>query len=144
VFWNRAVVALIGLFAEGAARLFYPGRRPVRLRRKPASIPAAAPEATRPAGAGGAAAFIYQGAMMPGPVSDSYDPEFGTGANAAAVGQAVRAVGQLLTDITGIGASLRDIVTVATGPPGPSFTALLSEREWRLLRFAVNRALESL
>jgi stearoyl-CoA desaturase (delta-9 desaturase) len=30
VFWNRAVFVLIGLFAGGAARLFYPGRRPVR------------------------------------------------------------------------------------------------------------------
>jgi hypothetical protein len=81
--------------------------------------------------------------LMPGPVSDSYDPEFGTGRNAAIVAEGVRAVGQRVTDVIGSG-TLKNIVEVAGGNPGPSFTATLSEREWRLLRFAVNRALESL
>lgn len=29
--WNLVVFALIGLFAGGAARLFYPGRQPVQI-----------------------------------------------------------------------------------------------------------------
>jgi len=29
--WNLVVFALIGLFAGGAARLFYPGRQPMRI-----------------------------------------------------------------------------------------------------------------
>ncbi len=80
---------------------------------------------------------------MPGPVSDSYDPEFGTGENASVVGEAVRAVRQRITDVIGSD-TLKDIVSVASGEPGPSFTATLSEREWRLIRFGLNRALESL
>lgn len=80
---------------------------------------------------------------MPGSISDGYDPEFGTAANAAEVEEAVRAVCQRITDVIG-SKQLRNILDVIHGPPGPSFTATLSEREWRILRFAVNRALASL
>ncbi len=78
---------------------------------------------------------------MPGPVSDSYDPEFGTGANAEAVREAVREVRQRVTDAIGSDL-LQNIVEVARGAPGPSFAVRLSERELRILRFCLNRALE--
>jgi uncharacterized membrane protein YeaQ/YmgE (transglycosylase-associated protein family) len=29
--WNLAIFALVGLFAGGAARLFYPGRQPMQI-----------------------------------------------------------------------------------------------------------------
>lgn len=80
---------------------------------------------------------------MPGPVSDSYDPEFGTGENAALVAVGIRSVRQRVTDIIGSDRP-KDVVAVAGGEAGPSFTATLSEREWRLIRFTISRALESL
>jgi hypothetical protein len=80
---------------------------------------------------------------MPGPVSDSYDPEFGTAHNAAKVRSAVAAVGQRITDVIGSG-ELHYVLDVVDGGPGPSYTATFSEREWRLLRFAINSALVTL
>jgi hypothetical protein len=80
---------------------------------------------------------------MPGPVSDSYDPEFGTGENASRVYEAVAAMRQQITGI--IGSDMpKDIVKVIKDKPGPSFSATFSEREWRIMRFAINRALESM
>ncbi len=80
---------------------------------------------------------------MPGSVSDSYDPEFGTGENADAVAEAVLACVQRVTDVIG-SAGLKDIVGVVQGVTGPSFTATMTEREWRIIRFGLRRALDSL
>ncbi len=79
---------------------------------------------------------------MPGPVSDSYDPEFSTGENAVDVREAVE---QAVARIGGrLGSKLRDIVEVVRGNDGKRFTLSLTEKELRVIRFGLNRALESL
>jgi hypothetical protein len=79
---------------------------------------------------------------MPGPVSDSYDPEFSTGENARKIAEAV---GMMHTKI---GEHLQSppqyIVNVVLGDPGPVSSLELTEQQWRILRFACERALESL
>jgi hypothetical protein len=79
---------------------------------------------------------------MPGPISDSRDPEFGTGANARAVREAIDAISARIGGV--IGHELRFIVDVVDGHPGPAHPLLLSERELRVIRFALNRASESI
>lgn len=80
---------------------------------------------------------------MPGPVSDSYDPEFGTAANAAVVEKAIREAKQRITDIIGSG-DLQNIIDVCSGPNGPKWSAQFTEREWLIIRFAMNMALQSM
>ncbi len=82
---------------------------------------------------------------MPGPVSDSYDPEFGTGELADKVMDAIQKLSQRVTDI--VGSSVvkdADEIRKVLSRPGPSFTATLTEREWRIIRFALNRALKDI
>ena len=81
---------------------------------------------------------------MPGPVSDSYDPEFGTGANAADVGAAIRELSERLSKSVLRGKPVRYIVQVVHGLNGPDTAAKLSEKEWRIIRFCLNRALETM
>ena len=81
---------------------------------------------------------------MPGPVSDAYDPEFGTAYNAGLVREAV---GQIRDKISqSIGSDdLQYIVDVVEGKKrGPLLSGRFTEREFRIIRFALNRALESL
>jgi hypothetical protein len=78
---------------------------------------------------------------MPGPVSDSYDPEFSTGENAKDVRDAIVEVRDKLA--FGLG-ELQYIVSVIHGNPGALKTVRLSERELRVVRFALNRALETI
>ncbi len=80
--------------------------------------------------------------MIPGPVSDSYDPEFGTGANAYDVATGLRRIAGEIGSILGPG--LKNIVEVAQGDSGPRFDTRFSEQELRLIRFGLNRALESM
>jgi hypothetical protein len=81
--------------------------------------------------------------MTPGPVSDSYDPEFGTGENADIVRTAIMGVRDTLAKP--LPTKLRDIVELAReGPGGPVHAFTLTENELRVVRFALNRALESL
>lgn len=81
---------------------------------------------------------------MPGPVSDAYDPEWGTAENAD---QLRGALGQVYRTVSGI---------LGNAPPMPALdlvyphlyltipvSATLTEREWRLIRFALERAQES-
>jgi hypothetical protein len=77
---------------------------------------------------------------MPGPVSDSYDPEFGTGANAADVTEKIRSLVTRLDDL--LGPKLRNIVEVVQGPSGELYEVFLSERELRVIRFCLNRSLD--
>ena len=80
---------------------------------------------------------------MPGPVSDSYDPEFGTGANAHEVRTALEELEKFLTQH--LGTELKDIVEVAKGENGRKVALWnISERNARLLRFALRRATESI
>ena len=77
---------------------------------------------------------------MPGPVSDSYDPEFSTSANVDDVRDAIRGVVKKME----MGPELKEIVGVVQGPPGKRTIFSLSEREMRTIRFALNRALETI
>lgn len=80
---------------------------------------------------------------MPGPVSDTYDPEFGTSENAEYVRTAVTGVRDKLA--APMDAKLRDIVELAReGPHGKQRSVTLTENEWRVVRFGLNRALESI
>lgn len=78
---------------------------------------------------------------MPGPVSDSYDPEFGTGENARDVREAIEQVGDKLA--VGLG-ELKPIVQVVHGRAGKLKAVILNEKERRVVRFALKRALESI
>lgn len=79
---------------------------------------------------------------MPGPVSDSRDPEFGTGANRHDVEDAIRHVVTLIGNE--LGPTLKNIVEVVNDPEGPTSRLRFNERELRVIRFGLNRALEDL
>lgn len=80
---------------------------------------------------------------MPGPVSDSYDAEFGTSATAEEVREAIMSCRHKLTKAIG-SEILKDIVDVVRGPSGKRPNGVrFTERELRVMRFALNRALES-
>ncbi len=81
---------------------------------------------------------------MPGPVSDTYDPEWGTRANAEPI---IAALDALYDRVSGvlrqkppvyIGALVQQKDEMTTG-----LNATLSEWEWRVIRFALERAKES-
>ncbi len=78
---------------------------------------------------------------MPGPVSDSYDPEFSTGSNASDVRDAIKAVRDIIGKDLG---ELQDIVQVVHGRAGALKAVTLTEKQRRVVRFALNRALESI
>lgn len=80
---------------------------------------------------------------MPGPVSDSYDREWGTSSNAAEIDDALEEVYDRLSGILGHRGPKYILDLVRDDLPTP-ISAALSEREWRLLRFAVERARESI
>ena len=80
---------------------------------------------------------------MPGPVSDSYDPEFGTGENARLVQEAVSRARNKISAAIG-SETLLPILSVVTGKHGKRTPVSLSESELRIIRFGLNRALESL
>jgi hypothetical protein len=85
---------------------------------------------------------------MPGPTSDSYDPEFGTGANAYDVADAIRSIrnrisSEIIADDTLL--NIVDLVHAKDAEDRKQYRDLwMDVREWRILRFALNRALESL
>lgn len=80
---------------------------------------------------------------MPGPVSDSYDPEWGTGANREDIAEAIQEVYDKLSKMLG-GVPPLYILDVVHRAEGESYAVNLSERQIRLLRFACERAKESL
>lgn len=80
---------------------------------------------------------------MPGPVSDSCDPEFSTGDNSRAVKSAMADVYDFITTNVFRGEGPRFILDVVNGEPGTLLTGALSERQWRIIRFALERAGES-
>lgn len=85
---------------------------------------------------------------MPGSVSDSYDAEWGTAVQRAEIDDALAEVYKKLTSILG-GKPPIDIRQLAKHEPISLqqpilIQAVLTERQWRLLRFAVERARESL
>ena len=83
---------------------------------------------------------------MPGPISDGYDPIFGTTTNAAHVKDAIRYMHTRLGDV--IGSDVIPILNIVK-PSGDELdrrklTATLTEREWRVLRFACELASDSI
>jgi hypothetical protein len=80
---------------------------------------------------------------MPGPVSDSYDPEFGTGYNCSLVREAVTQVRDIVSSAIGT-EQLKYILDVIGDKNGRKKKVSFSERELRIIRFAMNRALESI
>ena len=82
--------------------------------------------------------------MTPGPVSDSYDPEFGTAANAHHICTAIATiVERKITSVLGEElVSISDLVYWEK--PGKTYTLRVTEKELRILRFAANRAVESI
>lgn len=79
---------------------------------------------------------------MPGPVSDSYDPEFGTGDNAQAVKNAIECVRDKIAKE--LGSELRNIVEVARSRNGKKLNTTFTEKELRVIRFCLNRAIETI
>ena len=80
---------------------------------------------------------------MPGPVSDSYDPEFGTGENANTVREAIQETADYAS--APLSRELKYIVTVAESHDDRRlYTLQFTEREIRIIRFCMNRALETI
>lgn len=79
---------------------------------------------------------------MPGPVSDSYDPEWGTAENADLVRGFLNKVRDRLTSVLGT-AETQNIVEVLRRSNKGVYNMPLCEQEIRLLRFAISRALET-
>lgn len=77
---------------------------------------------------------------MPGPVSDSYDPVWGTAANAERVREAVHQVREKLA--AKIQAPADFILDVVQRDNGPEELHGFTVRELRILRFACGCALE--
>ena len=84
---------------------------------------------------------------MPGPVSDSYDPEFSTSENADAVRDAIKKQRDRLSKV--LGPQLLPILDIVddsfehTLPLKFRRTVTFSERDLRIIRFALNRAIET-
>ena len=79
---------------------------------------------------------------MLGEVSASYDPEFGTNVNAEDVRDLLLKVRKSITKL--LGSELKNIVQVAQGKAGEKYTLVYTERDLRGIRFALDRALETI
>lgn len=80
---------------------------------------------------------------MPGPVSDSYDPEWGTGFNRDQIDTALEGVYRKVSRVLGDEPPIYILELVDAKLP-ERLNAVLTEKEWRLIRFALERARESL
>lgn len=80
---------------------------------------------------------------MPRPVSDAYDPEWGTRANAQPIIDALSDLYGKLSKLLGDRPPMF-IVDLVNADLPETCTATLTEKEWRLLRFAIERASDSI
>ena len=80
---------------------------------------------------------------MPGPVSDSYDPEWGTSANAELIHCALQDLYDKLSAKLGDKPPIYILDLVKLDLPMEK-SITLTEKELRLLRFALERSQESL
>lgn len=80
---------------------------------------------------------------MPGPVSDSYDPEWGTGDNADRIRDELRAVYVVVSGVLGDRPPLYILDLVDMDLP-IAHGVVLTEKQWRIIRFALERAGESI
>ena len=78
--------------------------------------------------------------MSPGSVSDSYDPEWGTVSNGQKVVDAMEGIYHTLSLILNESPPMYILDLVEENLSEP-ITATLTEKEWRLLRFAVELSL---
>lgn len=81
---------------------------------------------------------------MPGPVSDAYHPEFSTCANAQDVCDEITRVRGRITEL--LGPELHNIVDIVHQPSRYTqpHDVRLSEQELRVIRFCLDRAMETI
>jgi hypothetical protein len=80
---------------------------------------------------------------MPGPTSDAYDPEWGTAANADQIRHALDQAHEEVSRVLGDQPPVYVLNLIRSEFPA-EITAVLNERTWRLIRFALERAGESI
>lgn len=80
---------------------------------------------------------------MPGPCSDSYDPEWSTVDNADRIREALLDMHKKLTSVLGDTPPIF-ILSLLESEFNNTMTVMLTEKEWRILRFACERAKESI
>ena len=80
---------------------------------------------------------------MPGPVSDSYDPEWGSSSNVVEIIEALDEVYPKISNILGNQPPMFILDLVKADLPEP-INATLTTKEWRIIRFALERARDSI
>lgn len=80
---------------------------------------------------------------MPGPVSDSYDPEFSTSENCDKIIRTLRPMYDILSALLHNSKPIYILDLIDEDLPEKS-TLTLSEKQWRLIRFALERAIDSI
>ena len=80
---------------------------------------------------------------MPGSISDDYDPEWGTATNRGEIEDCLREVYKKVSSILDEKPPIYIMDLVHKSLPHKT-SAVLTEKQWRLLRFALERAMESL
>lgn len=81
---------------------------------------------------------------MPGPVSDRYHPEWGTGDNANQIREAIQTVYDKVSTVLGGKKPLYILSLVQREDLSWTIPAEFTEQEWRILRFCCERAMESI
>ena len=80
---------------------------------------------------------------MPGPISDSYDPEWGSSSNVAEIVEILDEVYAKVANILGGQPPMFILDLVKADLPEP-IDAILTTKEWRIIRFALERARDSI
>lgn len=80
---------------------------------------------------------------MPGSVSDAYDPEWGTAANGDAIRERLKGLHEDVSNIVGNVPPLFILDLLAADLPR-EINVTLTEKQWRIIRFALERAEESI
>lgn len=80
---------------------------------------------------------------MPGPVSDNYDPEWGTGDNAERIGDALQVAYDRVSEVLGNKKPMYILRLLDVAFPR-NIAATLNEKTWRVIRFALERARDSI
>jgi hypothetical protein len=81
---------------------------------------------------------------MPGPVSDAFDPEWSTSENAHNIRDALSKVYDKLSFVLGNRKPIYILELIDAENLNDEIAALLTEQEWRILRFACERAMDSI
>lgn len=79
---------------------------------------------------------------MPGPVSDSYDPEFGTSSNIEILEEEIQRVRDKIT--YELGSDLKHIIDVCYNVRNSPLPISFGEKDLRIIRFCLDRAKESI